>query len=273
MSAGQMSPGSDGFQFPDGKKLVTVGGGAVAANEVRRHLEKSRHDRLVREQNRSEGLNKGSINPHQYVLYCARDDVPADHIREGLVAWGRIDNGHDYSIPESFELEDIAITSANPLKRRFNMKDRSCHLHLYPPNKGETAEGPQNRFRRRGGYTGPMEPQIMLENGAEMTTHEHQYRPNWSCEISEEYLEGRPVVHTFTAARPDTIPPVLFYVVGIGLALAGSLLFDYVQRKFSRWTGSKGSQQLASTVKESNSVEGVKRPSSITLMTGEGQGL
>ena len=59
MSAEQMSLGCDGFQFPDGKKFVTVGGSAVAANEMYHHQQKYRHDQLLRQQRRDEGLNRG----------------------------------------------------------------------------------------------------------------------------------------------------------------------------------------------------------------------
>lgn len=71
-----------------------------------------------------------------------------------------------------------------------------------------------------------------------------------SYEISEEYSQGRPVIDSFIARRPYVTPPAVYYVVAIGLAWAGSLLFDYVKRKL---TGSKDSQQSSSELDENGS--------------------
>jgi hypothetical protein len=87
-----------------------------------------------------------------------------------------------------------------------------------------------------------------------MAAEEYQYSPNMSYEISEEYSQGRPVKDSFTAPMSPVTNPAVYYVVAIGLALAGSLLFDYVKDYVKRkLTGSKDSQQSSSELDENGS--------------------
>jgi hypothetical protein len=247
MSAGQTPSGSD--QFPWFKVGGMVGGAAVGANTVHHNQAKSRHDRLLREQQRGESLKRGDLTAKQYVLYSARDGRSAREIKETLDACGGIHEGHDYSNPDSFDVEEVHVPSSDPIKWATDFTDQSCRLKRYPSNKGK-----KKWFGLRGGYTPPTEPQILSEDGPEMAAEEYQYSPNMSYEISEEYSQGRPVIDSFIARRPYVTPPAVYYVVAIGLALAGSLLFDYVKDYVKRkLTGSKDSQQSSSELDENGS--------------------
>lgn len=255
------------MKMPD---WVTVGTGALGAQQFRQNFVRDRDARLERDMQRVKELNKGYITPHQYASYAARDHVAPVNIMANLTLWGGKHGGHDYSIPDSFGIEKTTYPTSNLFLRACQIKDETYDLHLYPSGKirmfGRRGSGTIRRLGRRGGYTPPAEPQILLEGGQEMTAEEYQYSPNMSYEVSEQYLhdsEGRQVTRSYITPVPATTPPVFFYVVGIGLALAGSILFDYVKRNFPRWTSSEDSQQSASAVEENGS----SRPQ------GEGQEL
>ena len=137
----------------------------------------------------------------------------------------------------------------------------------------------------------PAEAQTQLEDGREVkseecqysdnmpdnvSSKEYRYLPNMSydvSEVSQEYYQGVPVTQTFTVTRRYRIPDGVYYGIAIALALGGYFLFDSVKRASlvdyvkGILTGSKNSQESASTVKESKSVEGFKRP------RGEGKGV
>ena len=228
MTAGNIPSGSD--QFP----WVRVGTGALGAQQFRHHFVTERDARLERDMTRVKELVKGDISPQLYASYAARDHVAPVNIMENITMWGGKHGGHDYSIPDSFGIKKTTYPTSNLFLRACQIKDETYGLHLYPSGK-------IRRLGRRGGYTPPAEPQILLEGGQEMTAEEYQYSPNMSYEISEQYLhdsKGRQVTRSYITSVPATTPPVVFYVVGIVLALASSLLFDYVKRNFAKWTGS-----------------------------------
>lgn len=95
------------MKLPYGKIAVTTGGGAYGADQMRRNTASTKHEKMVRQLDRGKGLTDGSINPSQYVLYCSLDNVPKEHIKAGLVAWGGESAGSDS------EVEDTDIVSAD----------------------------------------------------------------------------------------------------------------------------------------------------------------
>ena len=132
MSAGQTPSGSD--QFPWFKVGGMVGGAAVGANTVHHNQENTRNNRLLREQQRGESLKRGDLTAKQYVLYSARDGRSAREIKETLDACGGIHEGHDYSNPDGFDVEEVHVPSSDPIKW---VTDQSCRLKRYPSNKGK----------------------------------------------------------------------------------------------------------------------------------------
>ena len=289
--------GSNNPGLPDWAPIVgTVGGSVVGGNQIRRHLEQEKSARLQRDLGRVKDLNAGIISPPQFAFYCARDDTPRSHIRTNLTLWGGTHDGHDYSIPNSFGLDPVQITSPSWHQRLLGRKERNYRLNLYPPNKGQ---GEKGLLRRRGGYTPPTDPLIKLEDGQEITVQEYLYynntsdnmpdnmsskkfqsSPNTSYEISEQYpreseeylqdeeylhdSEGRLVARSYLLPLPDETPN--FWVVPgvIVLALTGYFSFNLVsksvQRKFAKWIASKESQKPISVLQRVGLFKGLKRP-------------
>ena len=271
------------MKLPYGKIVVTTSGGAYGVNQMRRNITSTRHERMVRQLDRGKGLTEGSINPSQYVLYCSLDNVPKEHIKAGLVAWGKESGGCNFSNSEAFGVEDADIVSADGWKRVFRVQDKSCRLNVYKSEGEEKLLGHSKYFARRGGYTETTEVQEMARSNTEMAAANYKSRPNLFCETSEEYVQGVPdreILYTYSCPRPNTVPAALYYVAGISLALIVTFSFEYFQRQFSRKKSPKGSQTSDSTLEENSPITKFKRPSSITLMTGddvteqcEGQGL
>ena len=95
-----------------------------------------------------------------------------------------------------------------------------------------------------------------------VSSKEYRYTPNMSHEVgevSQEYYQGRPVKHTFTATRDYTTSDGVYYGIAIVLALVGSLMFDRIKRIFQEWIGSEDSedskdpQESAKVLEESGS--------------------
>ena len=188
---GSNNPGLPEWAKTGGTLGTGALGVAVGGDQIRRHLAQEKSARLQRDMERVKDLNTGKISPPQFAFYCGRDDIPRSHIEANLTLWGGTHDGHDYSIPDSFGLEPIELTSPSWFKRRFNWKDRNYRLNLYPPNQspykgrknvgrlsmGITGSGPSDNPLRRGGgrgrYNPPAEPQIQSENGREMTAQEY----------------------------------------------------------------------------------------------------
>ena len=145
--------------------------------------------KLQRDLERVKDLNAGIITPPQSAFYCARDEIPRSHIETNLTLWGGTHDGHNYSIPNSFSLEPIEITSPRWYKRVLRQKERNYRLNLYPPNKGQ---GKKGLLCRRGGYTPPADPLIKLEDGQEMTVQECLYYNNMSDNMSSKKSQWSP---------------------------------------------------------------------------------
>ena len=297
MSAGS---GSNKFEFSKwGPVAGGVGGTFVGGNQVRRQLVQEKSAKLQRDLERVKDLNAGIITPPQSAFYCARDEIPRSHIETNLTLWGGTHDGHNYSIPNSFSLEPIEITSPRWYKRVLRQKERNYRLNLYPPNKGQ---GKKGLLRRRGGYTPPADPLIKLEDGQEMTVQEclyynnmsdnmsskkSQWSPNPFYEISEqnpreseeylqdgEYLqdsEGRLVARSYLLPLPDESPDFWVSPGVVVLVVAGYFMFNfrsnYVQRKFANWIASEESQRPISLLQRVGLFKGLKKPQ------GEGQEL
>ena len=202
---------------------------------------------------------------------CTRQASQRTHRVESSRVGGTSE-GCNFSTSECFDLQDEDVVSANAWKRQFGIPDKSCRLNMYKPKKKKSIMNPTRYLGRRGGYTETTERQELTEGGREMTTGDYESRPNLFCETSEEYLQGIPdreLVRSYTFVRPNTIPAALYYVAGISLALIITFSFDYFQRKFSGKANPKGSQTSDSTLEENSPITKFKRPSSITLMTGD----
>ena len=288
MSAGQMPSGSDGLQ--EWMKIGgTAGAAVVGANSVMHNHAKGRHDRIPREQKRGEALHKRLMTADQYVMYCSRDNMTASEIKEGLLASGGIHEGHDFSLADSFYVEGSQLPSANFLRSALDLTDSSCRLVLCPKKSKKKwhrlrGGGSSNGDSGNGGgdtptvfVASPAEAQTQLEDGREVKSEECQYSanmpdnvsskelPNMSydvSEVSQEYYQGLPVTHTFTATRRYRTPDGVYYAIAIALALGGYYLFDRVKRAslfdnlksiYKKLTGSKDSQQSVKALEENGS--------------------
>ena len=123
-----------------------------------------------------------------------------------------------------------------------------------------------NMFLKEYPYSENMSDNMPLEEYQEghyspnlsnnVSSNEYRYIPNMSHEVSEvsqEYYQGRPVKHTFTATRNYTTPDGVYYGIAIALALVGSLMFDSIKRIFQEWISSEDSKESAKVLEESGS--------------------
>jgi hypothetical protein len=284
MTAGKIPPGSDEFSWRRmGGTVGTIGAGLVGASTMQNNYQKNHHNRLLREQQRGEALKKGNITAMQYVSYSSKDGQNPREIKANLEACGGIHEGHNYSNFNSFEVEKVRVPSSNPLKWATNIKDEFCRLKLYPSPTGAPTDTPTDgptgpstginvSYRGlRGGYNPSTEQRTVsnfineIDDGTEMVPEKSRYSPNMSYfspnpsyEVSHQLaVDPRPVKESFTVPITPIINPAVFYVVGVSLALALSLLFEYVKGYVKRkLTGSKESD---STLEETLSAEGVTR--------------
>ena len=285
MSAGQVPSNPGGGQFPGGDHILPFVGGVYGGTTAYTQLKTTHNDRLERAMKRGNGLNDGSINPRQYVMYCSQDHLRPKEIKQGLLAWGGKSEGCDYSNSQNFDVKKEYHSSDNPLKNfmRFKYreryyKDESCSLKVHPldlgtPLKSKSTSSDKAKGSNlhggytdlRGGYTETTGVEEVVEDGTEMTPNNYRSDPHLFDEISEEYVQGisdRQGIDSFTCDRPLPVNPILLYVVSIGLSFGCAFLFKKFQRQYLRWKSPKDPQELGSTLEKNHSVEGFKRVSS-----------
>jgi len=87
------------------------------------------HQRVARLRKSQEALNRGEINPRQFVLQQWQDYYAPEEIKEQMLAWGGESNGISFSNPTAFAIEYGA--PASPMPRRIQAMcgvSRKCVL-------------------------------------------------------------------------------------------------------------------------------------------------
>lgn len=247
MSAGQISSDPNFWDSNHRKIVFGVGSAVVGGSQVYHNQKENQYKDKMLAYKRVEGLNKGTLNPYQYVIRAADDGIPTHQMKEELNAWGEKWKGTDFANPEAFEVTETWRPREELNAKFFRQKDRVCKLNKVRKesesgvfsydgrfNSASTAEQKGKtvvRLGRRGGST------EQLENGIETSTKPYKYSPHSVSNVDAEEVEGVQdslVWDSFTCTSPQRVGPIPYYLFSIVFVFIGTIAVNYVQNKFSK---------------------------------------